>query len=89
VQLNDAACEFLDIPRKQLLGVRMAEFVSDESRRPILARYARVVETGESLDSQAFPGSFLGAESDGEAMRRFDLKAVKCADGVSLTWRET
>ena len=86
--VNDAACEFLDIPREQLLGARMAEFVSEETQRSVLARYARVVETGESLDSQAFPSSFLGAESDGEAQRRFDVKAVKYADGVSLTWRD-
>ncbi len=73
MQLNDAACEFLDIPRKQLLGVRMAEFVSDESRRPRVARYARVIDNGESLVAESFPGS----KSDGEAQRRFDLKAVK------------
>ena len=84
VDANEAACELNHVRREELIGMRILDLLPEHGPSGIFARYARVVETGEPLldDDAPFTSPFDGIE------RRFDNRAVKVGDGISLMWRD-
>lgn len=85
-EANAAACSYLARSREQLMGARMDDIVVGERRRKAIARFSRVVNSGEPLVLE----DFVAGDGTGAAVeqRRFDLHAVKVGDGISLTWRD-
>ena len=81
-EANEAACGNLGRDREELLGARTGEVLAGDHYCDVLASYARVVDTGEALTLEAVQ------YDDDPAARRYDVRAVKVADGVSLTWRD-
>jgi diguanylate cyclase (GGDEF)-like protein/PAS domain S-box-containing protein len=84
VDANDAACAFNHLTREQLLGLRLLDLLPEHGPSGIFDRYVHVIESGQSLldDDAPFTDQTDGTE------RRFDNRAVKVGDGISLTWRD-
>ena len=81
---NEAACAVNRVSRDELLGRRLLDLLPEHGPSGIFDRYVAVVETGVPLaeDDQPFTSPLDGR------MRRFDNRAVKVGDGISLTWRD-
>lgn len=81
-EANEAACDNLGKDRGEVLGARSSELLTGDHYCDILASYVSVVETGEPLvlENKQYV--------DAPDARRFDVRAVKVGDGVSLTWRD-
>ena len=84
VDANDAACEYNHTAREQLMGARLLELVPGQVGRGMLAVYAAAVESGQPLilHDYAYPNEIVGSE------RRFDIRAMRVGDALSLTWRD-
>ncbi len=82
---NAAACRANGLPHPELVGRRLLDLFPEHGPNGLLDTYAGVVRTGEplALDDAAFPDRRAGG-----AMRRFDNRAVRVGDGISLTWRD-
>lgn len=81
---NDAACEFNQTSREELIGASLLTLLPDHGPTGIFAKYAAVVETGAPLADDDEP---FRSPHDG-IVRRYDNRAVKVGDGLSLTWRD-
>lgn len=81
---NEAAYTVNRVPRDELLGRRLLDLLPEHGPSGIFERYVAVVETGNPLaeDDQPFTSPLDGR------LRRFDNRAVKVGDGISLTWRD-
>ncbi len=81
---NDSACAFNHTTREALIGARLLTLLPEHGSTGLFERYARVVETGEPLadDDEPFTNVFDGS------VARFDNRAVRVGDGISLTWRD-
>lgn len=84
VDANDAACLHNGIDRSDLVGARLLHVVPEHGPSGIFDRYARVVETGEPLVEDEVPFTHPVTGHVGW----YDNRAVKVADGISLTWRD-
>ena len=84
VDANEAACEYNHTTRADLIGSRLLELLPEHGPSGVFDRYAAVVESGAPLaeDDQPFTSPFDGV------LRRFDNRAVKVGDGISLMWRD-
>lgn len=84
VDANRAALEYLSLQRERLLGARLLSLFPAHAGTWLLGRYLRTVETGEPLavDDVEVPNDVLGQP------RRYDVRAVKVGDALSLTWRD-
>ncbi|MGV8967554.1 MAG: EAL and GGDEF domain-containing protein [Cellulomonas sp.] len=81
---NPAACAYNRIDYADLIGARLLDVFTGHAGTELLAAYRRVVETGAplSLDDVRYVHEILGTE------RRYDIRAARVADGISLTWRD-
>lgn len=81
---NEAACAYDQVPREALIGARLLELLPGQAGSGMLAMYAAAVESEEPLvlDDYAYPHEIVGSE------RRFDIRAVRVGDALSLTWRD-
>ena len=81
---NDAACHYNQLPRDELIGVRLLDLFPGHSGTGLLAMYADVVDSGQPLvlDDYAYPNEILDSE------RRYDIRAVRVGDALSYTWRD-
>lgn len=81
---NDAACEYNQVPREQLIGARLLDLLPGQAGSGMLAIFAAAVESGQPLilHDYAYPHEIVGSE------RRFDIRAVRVGDALSFTWRD-
>ncbi len=84
VDANQAACDYNRRSREDLLGARLLDVLPGHEGTGLLGMYAHTVDTGQPIVLDAFPylHDVLGEE------RRYDMRAVRVADCVSLTWRD-
>ena len=82
---NNAACTANGLRREQLLGMRVLELFPDHAPRGLIDAYGEVIRTGRplALDDDPFPD-----RRDPARIRRFDNRAVRIGDQLSLTWRD-
>ncbi len=83
-EANSAACEYLHMRRDELVGASLLDVRPGYAGTEMLGVYADAVETGRPLvlDDFEYPQE---ARADD---RRFDIRAVRVDDGLSLTWRD-
>ncbi|WAS92904.1 PAS domain S-box protein [Nannocystis punicea] len=83
VEVNPGTTRLMNRPREKLIGVRLSEFAGPRRISTFLAKYERVIATGEALDediridSDLLPGV--------EWLRH---QAVRIGDGVAITTRD-
>lgn len=85
VDANAAACAYIRLSRRDLVGVRLLERGPAVPESGLFEACCRVVETGEPLVLDG-----VTYESHAQAGRRlhYDVRGVRVGDGVSLTWRD-
>ena len=85
VEANAAAIEYNRTTREGLLGHRVLDLFPGHIDEGPLALYFEVIESGEPavLDDLPYVNERLGEET------RTDTRAVRCGDGIVLTWRDT
>jgi diguanylate cyclase (GGDEF)-like protein/PAS domain S-box-containing protein len=85
VEANEAAAAYNAVPRSKLLGRRILELFPGHLADGPLSQYFSTIETGEPVieDDLAYFNEVFGE------VRRCDTRAVKCGDGIVLTWRDT
>ena len=83
---NGAACQYLGLPRGELLGKRMLTVRPRQEATGLLPHYERVVETGEPLVLD----DFIFDYSEGGQRHRqvFEIRAHRVGNGLAYTWRE-
>jgi diguanylate cyclase (GGDEF)-like protein/PAS domain S-box-containing protein len=81
---NDAACEYVQRSRADLLGRRMSDVFPGAVRQGAVELCARVIETGEpvSRDDTPFMSEVLQEE------RFYDVRIVRLGDGIVMTLRD-
>lgn len=82
---NTAACVANGVPREDLLGQRVLALYPEHEPRGLIEAYANVIISGRPLavDDDPFPD-----HNDRRRIRRFDNRAVRIGDQLSLTWRD-
>ena len=85
VEANEAASAYNAVARQQLLGRRILELFPGHLTDGPLSQYFHTIETGEPVieDDLAYFNEVFGE------VRRCDTRAVRCGDGIVLTWRDT
>lgn len=81
---NHAATDYFSGSRDHIIGESFSSFSSREAFPGLLSRYGAVVETGEPvvLDDAEAISAATGQPG------RFDLRAFRVGEGLSLSWRE-
>jgi PAS domain S-box-containing protein len=84
VDANPAACVYNKLDRAEMVGTRLLDLFGGHAGTETLEAYRQVVETGEPirLDDVVYTHEILEAE------RRYDIRAARVGDGLSLTWRD-
>ena len=85
VDANEAACRYNGLTHAELIGSRLSDVVPAHRDRSTLGMYARVIETGEPLLEDDYP--FM-IDPVTQEPRYFDMRAVRVAEFLSLTWRD-
>lgn len=85
VQANAAAVTFYGVGSDALIGATLKGKHPSVASTTLFDDYVRLIETGEPVvrDDWAFPQDLM----DG-VPRRYDFRAVKIDDEVSVTWRD-
>ena len=83
--VNETACTFLGTSRDETLGTLISERLPGNESSGLTALYARAMETGEPLVMEDF--EYPDFELTGTD-RRFDIRAVRFGDSLSLIWRD-
>lgn len=83
-EANDAACEYMQMRREELVGSRLLDLLPGQAGAGMLQLYATAVETGQPLllDDYAYSHEIVGEG------RRYDIRAIRVHDGLSFTWRD-
>ena len=83
--VNGAACVLLDGTRDEIVGTRLLDRYPVIIERQRWEAYVSLVEQGEPLaiNDLVFEHHLV----DGQE-RRFDLRGVRCLDGMILTWHD-
>ncbi len=84
VDANPAACAYFEMDRTALIGSRLLDLFPGHVEAGLFEKYRQVVETGEPLviDDFDYVQELLNAE------RRYDIRAARVADGLSVVWRD-
>lgn len=85
IEANDAAGRHTHRTREELIGTRMTELVPGQDDAGLFRLYADVIETGKPLVLDAVP---YEDEMQGGQLRLFDMRGVKVADAVCITFRD-
>ena len=82
---NPAACAYNGVDHQDLVGARLLDLLPGHAGSDVMESYRRVVETGEPLvlDDSVYAQELLGGTE-----RRYDTRAARVGDGLSLTWRD-
>ena len=81
--VNEAACEYLQRPRSELVGARMGDIFAGEAASRLIAWCREALDTG----AIALDEAELVSAVDGRS-RWVDIRAVRVVDSVSFTWRD-
>lgn len=83
-EVNTAAREFLSTGQEPVEGASLLGLLVSDAGHQMIGRYRDVMLTGVPLvlDDQAFPSRSATGEY------RFDIRAVKVGEGLSLNWRD-
>lgn len=83
-EANQAALEYNQSTYQELIGTRLLDRYPGQLEDGPLRDYFRTIETGEPtiLDDYAYRNEVVGQR------RHYDIRAVKCGDGIALTWRD-
>ena len=81
-EANDQAVEHLQLRRSGLIGHRVRDLYSTATAEAFIARLAEPIETGVPFTAEALPVTLVDEE------RRYDIRGVRVADGLSLVWRD-
>ncbi len=84
-ELNQAACEFLGLPREELLGRGVLEDSDGVGGASLFADCVRCLDTGEPvvLDNLAHRNEMLGES------RHYDLRVTRATpNSISVIWRD-
>jgi hypothetical protein len=84
VDANPTACAYFEMDSAELIGSRLLDLFPGHVEAGLFERYRQVVETGEPLvmDDFEYVQELLNAE------RRYDIRAARVADGLSVVWRD-
>lgn len=82
-EANDAALAHTGITREQILDVTLQRMPGHGE--PFIDKFARAIETGEALVEDA--AIFISPRHP-DVVRRFDIRAVRVGDDLSLTMRD-
>lgn len=85
IEANEAGAVDHGTSRAGLVGSRLSEVSPSEVDSEMLGFYARTLETGEPL---VLDGYRIADDARGGEVRAFDLRAVRMADGLIVTWRD-
>jgi PAS domain S-box-containing protein len=85
VEANASALAYNGRTAEEQLGQLFTVIHPSLAGNGLTQRYFDVVETGEPviLDDYSYANPNVGGET-----RRYDIRAMKCGDGVTLTWRD-
>ena len=85
VEANTAALRYNQRSADEQLGLLFSEIHPELFDLGVAQRYMQVIETGVPvvLDDYSYANPNVGHEQ-----RRYDIRAVKTGDGVTLTWRD-
>jgi diguanylate cyclase (GGDEF)-like protein/PAS domain S-box-containing protein len=81
---NDSACALTGLDREQLVGTRLLDLLPSVSGSSLFDMYSRAVDTGEPI---VLDGFTYHDDLNGEP-RSYDIRCVRVADSLSLTWRD-
>ncbi|MEI7814858.1 MAG: PAS domain-containing protein [Coriobacteriia bacterium] len=81
---NDAACAYMDMDCERLLGSHLLGPMSALAGSELLDMCARTMESGQPLVVDDY--SYLEGSTD--PARRYDIRAVRVGDALSLTWHD-
>jgi len=84
IDANPAACTYLSNSRDELIGGTVAGRIPNDRPAGLLPMFAAVIDTGEPLDRDNVAYATNVDRDD----RRFDLRAVKVGERLSLSWRD-
>jgi PAS domain S-box-containing protein len=84
VYANPAACAYFDLDFPDLIGKRLLDLFPGHVEAGLFEQYARVVEMGEPL----MLDDFLYRQELLQAERRYDIRAARVGDGLSVSWRD-
>jgi signal transduction histidine kinase len=84
--MNEAGWRISRRVREETLGRNLTEVVPESLANGFFAAYARVAATGEPLvlDDVDYEGNYGGRR----VIRAFDIRVMKLADGIVVTWRD-
>ena len=79
---NDAAAEYLGVAPGNLAGARLLDFLPQAAASEMLPQLVRTAETGQPivLEDHPYFSELFACE------RRYDLRVLRMADGLSCTW---
>jgi len=85
VEANSAALAYNSTTADEQLGQLFTVMHPSLVGHGLTQRYFEVVETGEPvvLDDYSYSNPNVGHQT-----RRYDIRAMKCGDGITLTWRD-
>ncbi|MGD9956900.1 MAG: EAL domain-containing protein [Candidatus Nanopelagicales bacterium] len=85
VEANAAALAYNGKTADEQLGQLFTDMHPGLVGHGLTQRYFEVVETGEPviLDDYSYANPNVG-----HARRRYDIRAMRCGDGITLTWRD-
>ncbi|MCU7494611.1 MAG: PAS domain S-box protein [Ignavibacteria bacterium] len=81
---NQAACRFSNKTPDELVGGSLFENYPALKAAKLFYFYCRVLETSEPFIKDSF---LLGNDSEGLNPQYFDIRIVKLASGIAVTWR--
>jgi PAS domain S-box-containing protein len=81
---NPVACAYFEMDYAELIGARLLDLFPGHLETGLFEKYRQVVETGEPLvmDDFDYVQELMNAE------RRYDIRAARVGEGLSVVWRD-
>ena len=83
-EANQAACDYMQLVRGDLLGARLLTLLPGLAPSGMFAQYAYAVDSGEPLVLDDRPYLYEVLQDE----RHYDIRGVKVGDALSFTWRD-
>jgi PAS domain S-box-containing protein len=84
VDANPAACAYFEMDQADLIGSRLLDLFPGHVEAGLFEKYRQVLETGEPLAMDDFDYVQELLETE----RRYDIRAARVGDGLSVVWRD-